>query len=279
MTQRMVGKTVLITGGTNGIGLETARGLAKMGARVMIVGRNPEKTARVAAEIGAAGTLLADLSELAQVSRAAAEFREREDRLDVLVNNAGALYSRRQETNEGIEMTWALNHLAPFLLTRELLPLLRRAQTPRVVTVSSVAHRFARLNFDDPQFRRGYNGWRAYGQSKLANLLFALELARREPDILSHSVHPGFVRSGFGQDMTGLEARLFRLSNRFHLADRFTVTPEQGAQTSLRVASDPSLLVSGRYFVNERMAQPARQALDGDAARRLWQLSEEAVGP
>ncbi|WP_102125450.1 SDR family oxidoreductase [Deinococcus planocerae] len=272
MTRGMDGKTVLVTGATNGIGLVTARELARMGARVVIVGRNPEKTAGVVAEVGAAGTLIADLSELAQVRQAAAEFREREGRLDVLVNNAGALYSQRQETREGIETTWALNHLAPFLLTRALLPLLRQSPGARVVTVSSEAHRFGRIRFDDPEFRRGYSGWGAYGQSKLANALFARELARREPGIQSNALHPGMVRSGFGQNNTGQSQLLWRVFN------LFAISPEQGARTSIRLASDPTITVSGRYFAKEREARPAPQALDDGAALRLWELSEEDVG-
>ncbi|MEF2277545.1 SDR family oxidoreductase [Deinococcus sp. YIM 134068] len=272
MTRGMNGKTVLVTGATNGIGLVTARELARMGARVTIVGRNPEKTARVAAEIGAAGTLIADLSELAQVRRAAAEFRERQERLDVLVNNAGALYEKRQETREGHEMTWALNHLAPFLLTRELLPLLRRTPGARVVTVSSMAHMLARLRFDDPELRRGYGAWRAYNQSKLANVLFARELARREPGIQSNSLHPGRVRTGFGHNNSG-GSKLF-----WRVFDLLALSPERGARTSIHLASDPGITVSGRYFANEREARPSQQALDDGAAERLWRLSEEAVG-
>lgn len=268
----MRGKTVLVTGATNGIGLVTARELAGAGARVHIVGRDPEKTARVAREIGAAGTLIADLSELAQVRRSAAEFREREERLDVLVNNAGAFYAGRQETREGVEMTWALNHLAPFVLTRELLGLLRAAPQARVVTVSSAAHAQGRLRWDDPEFRRGYRGWQAYAQSKLANVLFARELARREPELRSNSLHPGLVRSGFAHNNPGLVGRLWSV------VDRFGITPEEGAQTSLRLASDPSLTVSGRYFSDERLKTPAPQAQDDAAAARLWALSEEYVG-
>ncbi|MBB5232953.1 NAD(P)-dependent dehydrogenase (short-subunit alcohol dehydrogenase family) [Deinococcus budaensis] len=272
MVYDMHGKVVLVTGATNGIGLVTARELAGAGARVHVVGRDPQKTARVAREVGAAGTLIADLSELAQVRRLAAEFREREERLDVLVNNAGAYYARRQETREGVEMTWALNHLAPFLLTRELLPLLRGSRDARVVTVSSEAHRFGRIRFDDPEFRRGYGGWGAYAQSKLANVLFARELARREGWLSSNSLHPGMVRSGFGHNNGGRVSLLWRVM------DRFAITPEEGALTTLRLASDPSLAVSGGYFSEERLKTPAPQARDDAAAARLWALSEEYVG-
>lgn len=268
----MVGKSVLVTGATGGIGQVTARELARRGARVYIVGRNAGKTARVAQEIGAAGTLVADLSELAQVRRAASEFREQVGELDVLVNNAGAFYGRRQETREGLELTWALNHLAPFLLTRELLPLLRASGDARVVTVASEAHRSGRIRLDDPEFRRGYRGWAAYSQSKLANILFARELARREPGVSSNSLHPGLVRSGFAHNNGGGISRLWSL------VDRFGITPEEGARTSLRLASDPDLHVSGGYFRQEREVRPAAQALDDGAAERLWQLSEAYVG-
>ncbi|MCP2013554.1 NAD(P)-dependent dehydrogenase (short-subunit alcohol dehydrogenase family) [Deinococcus sp. HSC-46F16] len=272
MTFDLSGKTMLVTGATGGIGKETARELARMGARVFVVGRSAQKTADAAREVGAAGHLVADLSEMSQVRRAAAEFRDREERLDVLVNNAGAFYAERQETREGVEMTWALNHLAAFLLTRELLPLLRESRHGRVVTVSSAAHAQGRIRWDDPEFRRGYRGWAAYGQSKLANVLFARELARREPGLMSNSLHPGLVRSGFAHNNGGLIDVVWRL------VDRFGITPQEGAQTSIRLAADPSLLVSGRYFSGGRGTREAPQARDDEAAARLWALSEEYVG-
>ncbi len=262
----MKGRSVLVTGATGGIGLETARELARRGADVTVLGRNPEKTARVAQEIGAAGTLNADLGEMAQVRRVAAEFRDRVGRLDVLINNAGAFYTERQETREGTELTWALNHLAPFLLTRELLPLLRAGNAPRVVTVSSGAHMMGRIRFDDPEFRRSYRGWAAYSQSKLANILFTRELARREPWLQANTLHPGFVSTGFGQD-----------NPMFSWVSRLGLTPEEGARTSIHLAAD-RILVSGRYFVQSRETLPAPQALDDGAALRLWQLSEDYVG-
>lgn len=264
--QSMKGRSVLVTGATGGIGLETARELARRGAAVTVLGRNPEKTARVAAEIGAAGTLIADLAEMQQVRQVAAEFRDRVGSLDVLVNNAGAFYTKRQESREGVELTWALNHLAPFLLTRELLPLLRAGQAPRVVTVSSGAHAMGRIRFDDPEFRRGYSGWAAYGQSKLANILFTRELARRNPWLQANALHPGFVSTGFGQD-----------NPLFSLGSRLGLTPQQGAQTSIHLAADP-VMVSGRYFVESRETLPTAQALDDGAAYRLWMLSEDDVG-
>lgn len=272
MNFNLSGKTMLVTGATGGIGLETARELARLGARVWVVGRSAQKTADAARAVGAAGHLVADLSEMSEVRRLAAEFRDREERLDVLVNNAGAFYAKRQETREGIEMTWALNHLAPFLLTRELLPLLRASGHGRVVTVASAAHAQGRMRWDDPEFRRGYRGWAAYAQSKLANVLFARELARREPELLSNSLHPGLVRSGFAHNNGGLIDRVWGL------VDRFGITPQEGARTSVCLAADPSLLVSGRYFSQERMTKEAPQARDDAAAARLWALSEAYVG-
>ena len=267
----LAGRRILVTGATGGIGLETARGLARRGAQVVIVGRDPQRTARVAAEVGAAGTVLADLSELAQVERAAAEYRERFGQLDVLVNNAGALYRTRQESREGIELTWALNHLAPFLLTRELLPLLRqsaerRGERARVVTVASAAHVVGRIRVGDPEFRRGYSAWPAYAQSKLANILFARELARREPGLLSVSLHPGMVASGFGKNGGG------RFARAYGLLDRFSLTSEEGAQTSLHAVT--ASIETGAYYADSRRVTPAPQALDDGAAARLWALSE-----
>lgn len=269
------GKTVLITGATGGIGLETARALARQGARVVIVGRDPDKTARVAGEIGAAAHLLGDLSELRQVQRVAGEFRERHGKLDLLINNAGALYNRREETREGIERTWALNHLSPFLLTRELLPLLhasaeRRGEPARVITVSSAAHAFGRLRFEDPEFRTGYSAWGAYAQSKLANVLFARELARRESGLLSGALHPGMVNTGFGKNGGG------RMARAYHVLDRFSLSAEEGAQTTLFLAST-SQPFTGKYFANSRPAPLAPQAEDDGAAARLWILSERYV--
>ncbi|AWN23774.1 short-chain dehydrogenase [Deinococcus irradiatisoli] len=265
----MQGKTVLITGATNGIGRATAEALILQSAEVWLVGRNPEKTAEVQAQLGAAGFLLADLSLRGEAERVARDFAERVGKLDVLINNAGAIYDRRQESREGIELTWALNHLAYFIVTRELLPLLRESRG-RVVNVSSAAHVGGKIRWNDPEFKTGYSAWAAYGQSKLANILFTRELAYRERDhgVTANALHPGMVASGFGRNNEGL-GKLLKLVQPLSLSD------EQGAQTSIYLASSPDVEgLSGLYFSNKRVTEPAAQALDDAAARRLWKLSE-----
>ncbi|WP_211317841.1 SDR family oxidoreductase [Deinococcus yavapaiensis] len=271
------GKIALVTGGTNGIGLVAARELARMDAHVVIVGRSEAKlgdSARVIkAETGRdVETMKADLEILSEVRLLADTFSTRFDRLDVLLNNAGAFFQRRAETRDGIERTWALNHLAPFVLTTRLLPLLERAGDARVVTVSSDAHRFGRLHWDDIEFRRRYSAWGAYGQSKLANILFARELARRTAGtgMTSNALHPGFVRTGFGGGSeSSLSGRLLRLMT------RFAITAEEGARTSVYLCASPTVHgVSGKYFEKEREAVPAPRALDDQSARRLWDVSE-----
>ncbi|GGJ64567.1 hypothetical protein GCM10008939_05580 [Deinococcus aquiradiocola] len=270
----MNGRTVLVTGATNGIGKVAAASLARLGARVVIVGRNPAKTEAVAGEIGAASFILADLSVLSEVRRAAAQFREREGQLDVLLNNAGAVFTARQETTDGIEMTFALNHLNYFLLTQELDGLLRATPGARVVSVSSGAHTMGRMRWDDLEFRHGYSSWAAYSQSKLANLLFTRELAHRlqGSGVTANALHPGFVASGFGQSGSTFMNRLLGL------ARPFAVSEEQGAQTSIYLASSAEVEgVTGRYFENMHEKKPAPQGLDDAAAARLWAVSEAYV--
>ena len=270
----MAGKTVLVTGATGGIGKVAARTLAGLGARVVIVGRSQSKTAEVAREIAAASFIVADLSVMAEVRRAAAQFRDQEGRLDVLLNNAGAVVSKRQETPEGTEMTWALNHLNYFLLTQELARLLKSTPEARVVSVSSSAHSSGKMRWDDLEFRRGYNSFAAYGQSKLANILFTRELSRRlqGTGVSANALHPGFVRTGFGHNNGGMMSRIIGLMG------VFAISEEQGAQTSIYLAGSPDVEgVSGRYFANQKEARPAPQALDDAAAARLWAVSEEYV--
>jgi NAD(P)-dependent dehydrogenase (short-subunit alcohol dehydrogenase family) len=276
----LTGKICLVTGATRGIGEVTARELARQGAAVTIVGRSPERAAASAARIKAATgasveTLIADLASQAQVRRLADEFQARHSRLDVLVNNAGAVFTRRAESADGIEMTWALNHMSYFLLTNLLLGALRAAPAGRIVSVASDAHRGARINFEDPQFKRGYNGWRAYSQSKLANILFTVELARRlaGSSVTANALHPGFVASGFGHNNGTLFGILIGLAQRVA-----AIGAEEGAQTSVYLASAPELAgVSGMYYEKRRPVAPSPEAQDTAAAARLWQISEQLV--
>ncbi|GIW87031.1 MAG: retinol dehydrogenase [Isosphaeraceae bacterium] len=274
---------VLVTGATDGIGLVTARELARQGFRVAIVGRNPDKVERVAAalsqEPGAITPVLgfvADLSLVAEVKALAERVREAMPRLDVLVNNAGAMFLRREETSEGIEKTFALNHLAYFTLTNQLMDCLRAAGTARIVNVASDAHRAASgINFDDLQLRRRYSGWRAYCQSKLANILFTRELARRlnGTGITANCLHPGFVRTAFF-NYRGLLGTLMR-----GFARVGAISPEQGARTTIYLATAPEVRDrTGSYFTKCAPVEPSPPARDDQTARRLWDLSEEMTG-
>jgi retinol dehydrogenase-12 len=283
MADEMADKVVLITGATNGIGKAAAWRLTRMGAHMVIVGRNASKTADVARELRAQSgnrqvdMIVSDLSLLSGIRRAADTFRERYDRLDVLVNNVGALFMRRQLTADGLEATFALNHLSYFLLTNLLLEPLRASDGARVISVSSDAHRSARgMDFEDLQGERSYNGFRAYAQSKLANILFSSELARRleGSGMTSNSVHPGFVNSGFGKNNDGPLMLLFRVFS--PLVGR---TPEQGAQTVVHLASAPDVAgISGQYFVDMKAVSPSSAAQDSQQAGRLWAVSEEMTG-
>jgi NAD(P)-dependent dehydrogenase (short-subunit alcohol dehydrogenase family) len=280
----MNGKTVLITGATNGIGKEMARALAKQGAAVVIVGRSRERTAATAqaicAETPAAqvDTLLADLSSLAEVRALAAAFRQRHGRLDVLINNAGAFFQQRQETADGFELTFALNHLSYFLLTTLLLDMLQASGRPgaaaRIINVSSSAHQASALNFDDLHSRQKYAGFSAYGRSKLANVLFTYELARRltgQP-VTANAMHPGFVATGFASNNGGI----FKLAMKA-LAP-LALTPEKGAQTGIYLASSPEVEgVTGKYFHRSRAKRSSAVSYDEAAQRRLWERSEAMV--
>lgn len=277
----MNNKVVLITGATNGIGRVAALELAKMGARVVIVGRSREKTEAVRQEIQAAGgsadSLLADLSALDEIRRLAAEFRARYDRLDVLLNNAGAIFARRQTTADGFEMTFALNHLSYFLLTNLLLDVLKASAPARIINVSSDAHRSAQMNFDDLQHEKSYGmgGFQAYGRSKLANVLFTYELARRlaGTGVTANALHPGFVATGFGRNMPGLMNRVMGIMHRFAL------TPEQGAQTLIYLASSPEVEgMTGKYFDKNRPVRSSPASYDEAAQKRLWDISEWLTG-
>ncbi|NTV36216.1 MAG: SDR family oxidoreductase [Anaerolineaceae bacterium] len=274
----MTGKVVLITGGTSGIGEITATELARKGAEVVIVGRNAEKldmvVNQVKSETGNAKVsgLLADLSVLAQVRKLADDFKARHNRLDVLVNNAGAVLMKHEVSADGYEMTFALNHLNYFLLTHCLLDVLKASAPARIVNVSSMAHLGARLNFDDLQNEKKYSGWAAYSQSKLANVYFTYELARRldGTGVTVNVLHPGFVATNFGRSNGGLLSAVFKL---FQIG---AITPKQGAETSIYLASSPEVEgVTGKYFVKKMAARSSDVSYDESAARKLWEISEK----
>ncbi len=275
-------KTVLITGASDGIGKITALRLAEMGATIVGIGRNPEKCAIVANEIRSktgnmqVDFLVADLSSQAAVHKLVREYESAYPRLDVLINNAGAFMIRRQKSLDGIEMTLALNHLGYFLLTNLLMDRLASSTPSRVVVVASGAHFDGRMRFDDLQFNHGYNGWSAYAQSKLANLLFAYELSRRTGDtgITVNALHPGFVASKFAQNNGSLIRLGMKLVTRF-----IAISPEQGARTNIYLASSPEVEgVSGKYFVDCVPRRSSPQSYDEAAAKRLWEISEKMVG-
>jgi NAD(P)-dependent dehydrogenase (short-subunit alcohol dehydrogenase family) len=277
----MQGKICLITGGTNGIGKSTALGLARMGATVVIVGRNASKTARVVNEIKSATAmdnvtaLLADLSSLNDVRRLAGEFKSEYAQLHVLINNAGAVFLKRQLSMDGFEMTFAVNHLAHFLLTNLLIDTIRASAPARIVVVSSAAHTGGRIDFKNLQGERHYGGMEAYGNSKLANLLFTMELARRleGTGVTVNALHPGFVNTGFAKNNGVLVATVFGA-----VAPLIARPPEKGAATSIYLASSPEVQgITGKYFSDSKMVRTAPQAADTAVAKRLWEISAEMV--
>jgi retinol dehydrogenase-14 len=274
----MGGKVVLITGGTSGIGKAAATALAAMGAEVVVTGRSKERGETAVEEIrrgsGNEGVslVLADLSVQAEVRRLAEEFGRTHDRLDVLVNNAGAVFSKREETVDGFERTFALNHLAPFHLTNLLLGPLKESAPSRIVTVSSEARRGAKIDFEDLQSERRYRGFPVYGMTKLANILFTYELAERlrGTGVTANCVHPGPVNTNFGMNNRGLMALFIRAFK------PFMRTPEQGADTLIYLASSPEIgETSGRYFSDRKVISSLEEPHDVSAQKRLWEESEE----
>ncbi|CAA9487632.1 MAG: hypothetical protein AVDCRST_MAG25-3181 [uncultured Rubrobacteraceae bacterium] len=276
----MGGKVALVTGGTSGIGKATAMALAAMGADVVVVGRDRERGESAAAEIrdqtGARVDLaLADLASRAGVRGLVDEFRRRYDRLDVLVNNAGLVQSTRTETPDGLETTFATNHLAPFLLTNLLLDMLKESAPSRVVTVSSEAERWGNIDFDDLQSKKRYRGFPVYGMTKLANIMFTYELAERleGTGVTATCMHPGAVNTRFGTNNRGPMTILFRAFK------PFMRTPEQGADTVIWLATSLDVEgVSGRYYADRKPIEPKKIANDPEARRRLWEESERLTG-
>lgn len=277
----MKGKRCLITGATQGLGRVAALALARQGASVVIIGRDPKRTQETVEELRQESgnpeveALVADLMYVTEVRRVAREYASRYPRLDVLLNNAGALFRRRELTREGFEQTFALNHLAYFTLTRDLMELLCRSAPARVVSLTSVVQGMARLDFDDLSTELSYTPMRAYSRSKLANVMFTRELARRleGKNVTANCLHPGMVRTGFGR---GTMSPLMRAIGKLFIP--FTSTPEQGADTAVWLASSPEVEgVTGRYFIRRREKKVNRQALDGAACARLWDVSEQLV--
>jgi NAD(P)-dependent dehydrogenase (short-subunit alcohol dehydrogenase family) len=267
---------VVLTGATRGIGRAAAIELARRGAEVGPVGREPERVKAVAGDAMAAGGRapihqhVADLALMSNVRMLADEVRGRYDHIDVLVNNAGALFASRRETSEGFEQTFALNHLAPFLLTN----LLRdRLAGGRVVSTASDAHQSGRLDLDDLESEKSYSAMRVYGTSKLCNILFTRELARRAPELHANCFHPGVVRTGFGKNDSGVWKVLTTLGAPFFRS------PERGARSLVWLAlSDEAAPLTGEYIEDEKVVAPSAQAQDDTLAHGLWELSAQLVG-
>ncbi len=286
MSDQMKGRTVVVTGGNNGIGLETAVGLTRLGAHVVITARNQAKGEAALADIknrsesDKVELMLADFASLASIRGFAEKFKTNHDRLDVLVNNAGGINTSRSETLDGFETTFGVNHLGYFLVTNLLLDLLKASAPARVVSVSSGAHQRAKgMDFDDLNSEQSYSGMGVYGRSKLANVLFTYELARRleGSGVTTNCLHPGVVRSGFGQNNGGLIALVFKSA--YTLMTPFTKSNAQGAETSIYLASSPEVEgVTGKYFVDSEETPSSPASHDEEAARRLWEISEQMTG-
>ena len=278
----MAGQTVLVTGGTGGIGQATAIGLAAMGVRVGVTGRDISRTRAAAADIAAASgnpavdPFPADMSSQAEVRRLAGEVLAAYPRLDVLVNNVGGFWATRRVTTDELEHTFAVNHLAPFLLTSLLLDRLKASAPARIVTVSSGAHATGKMNFDDLLGERRYSGQEAYSQSKLANVMFTYELARRVEGtgVTATVLHPGVVRTGFAAEDPSPMLKVFLPVIRLLLK-----TPEKGAATSIYLASSPEIAgVTGKYFAGGKPKTSSPSSYDTAAASRLWQISLDLTG-
>jgi NAD(P)-dependent dehydrogenase (short-subunit alcohol dehydrogenase family) len=266
---------VLLTGATRGIGRAASIALGRHGVELALVGRDPERVSAVAEEARTAGATavhehVADLALMADVRALADEVRERYEHIDVLANNAGAMFASRGETAEGFENTFALNHLSPFLLTH----LLRdRLAGGRVVTTASDAHKAGHLDLDDLQSARSYSGARVYGTSKLCNILFTRELARRAPELHANCLHPGVVRTGFGKNEAGIFKALLTLGG------PLLRSPEKGARTLVWLAtSDDAAGLDGQYVCDEKIRRPNREGQDDTLAAALWEKSAELVG-
>ena len=276
----MQGQVCVVTGATSGIGKAAAAALARQGAEIIVVGRDPGRAEATAAAIQSDGAPppkveIADLARLDQVRALAGRLNRTLDRIDVLINNAGLVLNERQVTPDGYEHVFAVNHLAPFLLTNLLWPKLTASAPARVITVSSDAHTAARLDLDDPNLEHGWSSWRSYSNSKLANILFTRELAGRldGTGVTANCLHPGVVRTGFGRDARPL----MRVG--ITIAKPFMLSPERGADTMVYLASSPDVAAkTGGYYVKRQLREPSAAARDDGLARRLWEISERLTG-
>jgi NAD(P)-dependent dehydrogenase (short-subunit alcohol dehydrogenase family) len=276
----MQSQVCVVTGATSGIGKAAAAALARQGAEIIVVGRDPGRAEATAAAIQADGAPppkveIADLARLDQVRALAGRLNQTLDRIDVLINNAGLVLNERQVTPDGYEHVFAVNHLAPFLLTNLLRPKLTASAPGRVITVSSDAHTAARLDLDDPNLEHGWSSWRSYSNSKLANILFTRELARRldGTGVTANCLHPGVVRTGFGRDARPL------MRAGITIARPFMLSPERGADTMVYLASSPDVAAkTGGYYVKRQLREPSAAARDDGLARRLWEISERLTG-
>jgi len=274
----MAGKVCIVTGATAGIGKVTATALASQGAEVIIAGRNQQKAEATLQQIkNETGNeslqyLLADFSDLDQVRDLAAAFKERYTRLDILVNNAGSFFNTRRETPYGVEKTFLVNHLAPFLLTTLLLETLQGSPPARIVNVSSDGQKLATMDLDDLGFKRGFSGMKAYGRSKLANIMFTYELARRlaGSNVTANALHPGHVAT----DIWKTNFSIFGPALKW-IMSLFSLSPQEGADNSIYLASSPEVEgVTGKYFVEREPAKSSPTSYDEDLAQRLWVISE-----
>jgi len=278
MALSMQDRVVIVTGATSGIGEVAARGLAAMGAKVVIVSRSEAKTSMLAEQIrltgGQAQPFNADLSSMNEVRRVAREIHASYDHIDVLLNNVGAFFTSHQYSVDGLEMTFALNHVSYFLLTQQLMDLIRLGEQPRIVNVASAAHFGGHIDFNNLQLDKGFNGWRAYNNSKLMNVLFTYELSRRlaGSGITANVLHPGFVATNFGKSNGGIFKPIFGMIYAGAL------TSEEGAQTSIYLASSSEVDgISEKYFVNSQPAKSSEESYSNTAAARLWDVSTELI--
>ena len=278
----MTGKTCIVTGSNSGIGKQTALILAKRGAKVVMVVRNPERGEQARREIiDQSGNedlnmLIADLSSMKEVRRVAAEFKGKYDRLDVLVNNAGGINNKHHTTVDGNETTFAVNYLAPFLLIHELLDMLKASAPSRIVNVSSAAHTMGKIDFDNLQSEKKYSSFRAYGSSKLMLIMGTYELARRleGTGVTVNVLHPGVVRTNFGRSDGGFGRRAM-----YKIYSVFAKSPKKGAETSIYLASSLEVKsVSGKYFSNSKEKRSSTISYDEELQKKLWQKTEEILG-